>query len=78
MVQAYRLRVAKRADFMRWLVKKQREDRIQESMQASSSLARVRLAEMMSGKRLLEIFGKEIAGIPAETVLAITRSQVWG
>ncbi len=31
-----------------------------------------------SNERLLEIFGEEIAGVPTETVLSITRTQVWG
>jgi len=33
---------------------------------------------MMDGEKLQAIFGDEIAGVPTETVLAITQAQVWG
>lgn len=78
MVRAYRLRMAKRADFMRWVVQQQIEKKAQASNQAAAAAAKSRLAEMMSSGRLQEVFGEKIAGVPTEEVLAITRSQVWG
>ena len=45
---------------------------------AASAAAKSQLAAMLTGGNLREIFGSEIAGIPTETVLAITQSQVWG
>lgn len=44
----------------------------------SASAAKSQLASMMSGGNLQAIFGDEIAGVPTETVLAITQAQVWG
>jgi len=32
----------------------------------------------MNSGNLQTIFGDEIAGIPTETVLAITQAQIWG
>ncbi len=79
MVRAYYLRMAKRADFMRWLTKKQRSDSIRDSVQeADLAEAKSRLAKMMEDERLQEILGEKIAGIPTETVLFITKTQVWG
>ena len=82
MVRAYYLRMAKRAEFMRYLAAKQIEESIQESVRASDlamqAAARSKLAEMMQGGRIREIFGDEIAGTPTETVLEITRAQIWG
>ena len=43
-----------------------------------ASAAKSQLAAMLNNGNLREIFGSEIAGIPTETVLAITQSQVWG
>ena len=52
------------------------------SMQASdllaASAAKSQLASMMNSVNLQAIFGDEIAGIPTETVPAITQTQVWG
>lgn len=87
MVRAYYLRLAKRADFMRWLAKehlsKERlEGVIQDSMRISdlnaTAAAKTELNRMLSNGRLREILGSEIAGMPVETVLAITRAQIWG
>ena len=82
MVRAYYLRMAKRAEFMRWLAQEQIEESIQSSRQladlAAQASARSKLAEMMQGGRLREIFGDEIAGTPTDTVLEITRNQIWG
>lgn len=44
----------------------------------SASTAKSQLAAMLNNGNLREIFGSEIAGIPTETVLAITQAQVWG
>ena len=72
------LRMARHADFMKLAVEKQIECRIQASQMASSAAAKSQLAAMLTGGNLREIFGSEIAGIPTETVLAITQAQVWG
>ncbi|MEY8389529.1 hypothetical protein AALC17_20120 [Oscillospiraceae bacterium 38-13] len=72
------LRMARHADFMKLAVEKQIERRIQASQMASSAAAKSQLAAMLTGGNLREIFGSEIAGIPTETVLAITQAQVWG
>ena len=72
------LRMARHAEFMKLAA----EQQIRRSMQASDLLAaeaaKSQLAGMMNGGNLQAIFGGEIAGIPTETVLAITQAQVWG
>ncbi|MDE7244590.1 MAG: hypothetical protein K2O18_11555 [Oscillospiraceae bacterium] len=78
MVQAYYLRMAKRADFMRWLAKQQIKDKILDHDLATAAAAKSQLAGMMNGENLQSVFGSEIAGIPTETVLAVTQAQVWG
>lgn len=87
MVRAYYLHLAKRADFMRWLAKEhlskeQLKAEIQDSLriadQNAASTARSELFRMMNNSCLMEILGKEIAGMPTETVLAITRAQIGG
>lgn len=72
------LRMARHAEFMKLAVEKQIERHIQASQLAASAAAKSQLASMLTGGNLQEIFGSEIAGIPTETVLAITQSQVWG
>lgn len=72
------LRMARHAEFMKLAVEKQIERRIQASQLAESAAAKSQLAAMLSGGNLREIFGSEIAGIPTETVLAVTQAQVWG
>lgn len=72
------LRMARHAEFMKLAVEKQIERHIQASELAASVAAKSQLAAMLTGGNLREIFGSEIAGIPTETVLAITQSQVWG
>ena len=72
------LRMARHAEFMKLAVEKQIERHIQASQMASSAAAKSQLAAMLTGGNLREIFGSEIAGIPTETVLAITQAQVWG
>ena len=72
------LRMARHAEFMKLAAEKQIERHIQASQLAASAAAKSQLAAMLTGGNLREIFGSEIAGIPTETVLAITQSQVWG
>jgi orotate phosphoribosyltransferase len=50
---------------------------MQASALLAASAAKSQLARMMNNGNLQAIFGDEIAGIPAETVLAITQAQVW-
>ncbi|MCI9511459.1 MAG: hypothetical protein HFG13_03650 [Oscillibacter sp.] len=71
------LRMARHAEFMKLLVEKQIQRHIQASEAAASAAAKSQLASMLSGGRLQEIFGSEIAGVPTETVLAITQSRIW-
>ena len=72
------LRMARHAGFMRLAVEKQIDRHIQASQLAASAAAKSQLAAMLNGGNLLNIFGSEIAGIPTETVLAITQAQVRG
>ena len=72
------LRMARHAEFMKLAVEKQIQRHIQADQLAASAAAKSQLASMLTGGNLREIFGSEIAGIPTETVLAITQSQVWG
>ena len=72
------LRMARHAEFMKLAAGKQIQRHIQASQLAASAAAKSQLAAMLTGGNLQEIFGSEIAGIPTETVLAITQSQVWG
>ncbi len=72
------LRMARHAEFMKLAAEKQIHRQMQASGQLSASAAKSRLASMMSGGNLQAVFGDEIAGIPTETVLAITQTQVWG
>ena len=72
------LRMARHAEFMKLAVEKQIQRHIQAAELAASAAAKSQLAAMLTGGNLREIFGSEIAGIPTETVLAITQSQVWG
>ena len=72
------LRMARHAEFMKLAVEKQIQRHIQAYQLAASAAAKSQLAAMLTGGNLREIFGSEIAGIPTETVLAITQSQVWG
>ena len=72
------LRMARHTEFMKLAVEKQIQRHIQASELAASAAAKSQLAAMLNNGNLREIFGSEIAGIPTETVLAITQSQVWG
>ena len=70
--------MARHAEFMKLAVQHQIENKIQASQLAASMAAKSQLAAMMNSGNLQAIFGDEIAGIPTETVLAITQAQVWG
>ena len=70
------LRMARHAEFMKLLADAQ--DQLQASQLAASAAAKSRLADMLDNGGLPDIFGDTIAGIPTETILALTRSQVWG
>ena len=72
------LRMARHAEFMKLAVEKQLQRHIQADRLAASAAAKSQLAAMLADGNLREIFGSEIAGIPTETILAITQSQVWG
>ncbi len=72
------LRMARHAEFMKLAVEKQIQRRLQASDLLSAAAAKSQLAEMLSGGNLQTIFGDEIAGVPIETVLAMTQAQVWG
>ncbi len=72
------LRMARHTEFMKLAVEKQIQRRMQASDLLSASAAKSQLAAMLTGGNLQAIFGDEIAGVPTETVLAITQAQVWG
>ncbi len=72
------LRMARHAEFMKQAVENQIQRQMQASDLLSATAAKSQLASMMSGGNLQAIFGDEIAGVPTETVLAITQAQVWG
>ena len=72
------LRMARHAEFMKLAVEKQIQRGIQASQLAASAAAKSRLATMLNSGNLRKIFGSEVAGMPTETLLALTRAQVWG
>ena len=72
------LRMARHAEFMKLAVERQIQRKMLASELAASTEAKSQLAAMLNGGNLLDIFGSEIAGIPTETVLEITRMQIWG
>jgi len=72
------LRMARHAEFMKMIAEKQIQRHMQASDLLSAATAKSQLAEMMSSGNLEAIFGDKIAGVPTETVLAITQAQVWG
>lgn len=72
------LRMARHAEFMKLAVERQIQRKMLASELAASTAAKSQLAAMLNGGNLLDIFGSEIAGIPTETVLEITRTQIWG
>lgn len=72
------LRMARHTEFMKLLSARQIQQHMLASQLEASAAAKSQLAAMLSGGKLLEIFGSEIAGVPTETVLALTQSQVWG
>ena len=72
------LRMARHAEFMKLTVEKQIQRHMQASDLLAASTAKSQLAGMMNSGNMQAIFGDEIAGVPTETVLAITQAQVWG
>jgi len=74
----WELRMARHAEFMKLIAEKQIQRQIQASELLSAAAAKSRLASMMSGGKLQDVFGGVIAGVPTENVLALTRTQVWG
>ena len=72
------LRMARHAEFMKLAVERQIQRKMLASELAASVEAKSQLAVMLNGGNLLDIFGNKIAGIPTETVLDITRTQIWG
>ena len=72
------LRMARHAEFMKLAVEKQIQRSMQASQLAASAAAKSRLAAMLNSGNLREIFGSEVAGMPTESLLALTRAQVWG
>ena len=72
------LRMARHAEFMKLAVEKQIQRSMQASQLAASAAAKSRLAAMLNSGNLRKIFGSEVAGMPTETLLALTRAQVWG
>ena len=72
------LRMARHAELMKLIVEEQIQRQIQASDLFSAATAKARLADMLDNGNLLEIFGGEISGVPTETVLAMTRAQIWG
>jgi len=72
------LRVARHAEMLQLMIQHQQADKIQDSNLAAAAAARAQLAAMLNSGNLPAIFGDEIAGIPTETVLSMTQTQVWG
>ena len=72
------LRMARHAEFMKLMAELQIQRHIQASSLLSAAAAKSQLAGMMRSGNLQAVFGDEIAGVPTQTVLAITQSQVWG
>ena len=72
------LRMARHAEFMKLIAEEQIQRQLQASDLFSAAAAKARLSDMLDNGNLLKIFGDEISGIPTETVLAMTRAQVWG
>lgn len=62
---------------MELIEEKQIQRRIETSDLLSASAAKAQLASMINSGELLKIFGSEIAGVPTETVLAITQAQIF-
>lgn len=74
----WELRLARHAGFMKLLVEGQMERKAQAAQLAAGAAAKSQLAQMLAGGNLQEVFGSEIAGMPTETILQLTREQVWG
>ena len=72
------LRMARHAEFMKLIAEKQIQNHMQASELLSAVSAKTKLADVLKNGNLLQIFGNEIAGVPTETVLAMTQAQIWG
>ncbi len=72
------LHMVRHAEFMKLIAEKQIQHHMQISDLLSAAAAKSQLATMMNGGNLGALFGDEIAGIPTETILAITQLPVWG
>jgi hypothetical protein len=72
------LRMARHAEFMKLAAEQQIQRHIQADQLAFSAAARSQLAAMLNSGTLRTIFGSEIAGVPTETILALTQAQIWG
>ena len=72
------LRMARHAEFMTLISEAQIQNHLQASELLSAAAAKAQLADMLKNGNLLQIFGDEIAGVPTETVLAMTQAQIWG
>ncbi len=68
------LRMVRHAEFMKLIAEKQIQRHMQISDLLSAAAAKSKLAAMMSSGNLWAIWGDELAGVPAETVLAITQT----
>lgn len=71
-------RIARHAEMLQLMIQHQQADKIQDRNLAAAAAAKAQLAAMLRNENLPTIFGDEIAGIPTETVLSITQTQVWG
>lgn len=78
MIQAYYLRMAKRAEFMEYLHKEQLENSIWLANLQKTANSRLQILDLLQNKDLQQIFGDIIAGMPTEAVLALTQEQIFG
>ncbi len=68
--------MARHTEFMKLIMKAQIQRHMQSSDLLSSAAAKKQLAEIIN-RGLKTVFSDKIAGVPTETVLAITQTQVW-
>ncbi len=78
MIQAYYLRMAKRAEFMEYLHKEQLENSIWLANLQKTANSRLQILDLLQNKDLQQVFGDIIAGMPTEAVLALTQEQIFG
>lgn len=74
----WELRMARHTEFMKLAVERQLQRKMLASDLLSAVALKSQLANMMHTGNLQAVFGDEIAGIPTETVLAVTQARVWG